>query len=125
MTTPFIIFTNDNDGKVTAGSVYRQPVITMDLTATVLAATSADRKDIEGVDLLPYLDGKRGIPHEVLYWRSRTMSNNFGVRKGDWMYVHSTEGEANAGPKQTPACDMLFNLAKDIGERDDLAQKHP
>lgn len=106
--------------------VYRQPAISMDLTATALAAAGADMKNIEGVDLLPYITGKNaGTPHETLYWRSTTMSNNFGLRQGDWMYVHSTEGDAVAGPKQTPARDMLFNLANDISEKNDLSAAHP
>lgn len=113
------------NGNIAPGSVYRQPVITMDLTATILAAAGASRDDIEGVDVLPFLKGKTGSPHEALYWRSRTMNNNFAVRKGDWMFVHSTEGDAVAGPKQTPAREMLFNLADDIGERNDLSRKHP
>jgi arylsulfatase A-like enzyme len=114
------------NGKLQPGAVYRRPVITMDLTATALALAGADRKDIEGIDLLPYLEGnKDGSPHEVLYWRSRTMSNNYGVRKGNWMFVHSTEGAEVPGPKQTPGRDMLFNLAEDIGEKNDLAAKHP
>ncbi len=113
-------------GKLQPGTVYRRPVITMDLTATVLALAGADSKDIEGLDLVPYLDGKTdGSPHEVLYWRSRTMSNNYGARQGDWMFVHSTEGAEAPGPKQTPARDMLFNLADDISEKNDLAAAHP
>lgn len=113
-------------GKLKPDTVYRQPVITMDLTATAVALAGADSKDIEGVDLLPYLEGKKNdAPHESLYWRSRTMSNNYGVRKGNWMFVHSTEGAESPGPKQTPARNMLFNLAEDISEKTDLAAKHP
>jgi arylsulfatase A-like enzyme len=114
------------DGNLKPGGVYRQPVITMDLTATAVALAGADSKDIEGVDLVPYLEGKKsGAPHEALYWRSRTMSNNYGVRQGDWMFVHSTEGAEAPGPKQAPARDMLFNLAEDVGEKTDLAARHP
>ncbi len=52
-----------------------------------------------------------GIPARAR-WRPRTMSNNYGARQCDWKLVHSTEGEASPGPKQTPARNMLFNLAK-------------
>ncbi|HTU24723.1 MAG TPA: hypothetical protein VMF30_04970, partial [Pirellulales bacterium] len=113
-------------GTLTPGTVYRQPVITMDLTATALAAAGADRGGIEGIDLLPFLaSDQSGAPHEVLYWRSRTTSNNYAARKADWKYVHSTEGAQHPGPEQTPGRDMLFNLAEDIGEKNDLASANP
>jgi arylsulfatase A-like enzyme/lysophospholipase L1-like esterase len=113
-------------GRIAAGSTYSQPVISFDISATALAAGQADSRRIDGIDLLPYLSGKQsGAPHEALFWRSRTMSNNYAVRQGAWKFVHSTEGDAVPGPKQTPARDMLFNLAEDIGEQHDLADKYP
>jgi len=113
-------------GVIEAGTVYRRPVITFDLSATALALAGADASEIDGVNLIPYLTGKRaGPPHEALYWRSRTRNNNYGMRLGDWKFVHSTEGTEQPGPKQTPARDMLFNLANDIGEQHDLAAEHP
>ncbi len=113
-------------GKLAPGTVYHQPVITMDLTATALAAAGADRANVEGVDLLPYLgDDQSGAPHEVLYWRSCTFSNNYAARKAGWKFVHSTEGAQDPGPQQTPASDMLFNLDHDIGEKHDLASAYP
>ncbi|MBI5773337.1 MAG: sulfatase-like hydrolase/transferase [Verrucomicrobia bacterium] len=113
-------------GVLAAGAVYRQPVISFDLAATTLALAGADAKGVEGVDLIPFLTAKKsGAPHDVLFWRNRTRSNNYGARQGDWKFVHSTEGDAEPGPKQTPARDMLFNLASDIGEQRDLAAQHP
>ena len=47
------------------------------------------------------------------------------MRLGDWKFVHSTEGTEQPGPNQTPARDMLFNLANDVGEQHDLAAEHP
>jgi arylsulfatase A-like enzyme len=113
-------------GVIKPGSVYEQPVITFDISATALSVASADKTEIDGVDLLPYLKGdKQGAPHEALFWRSRTMSNNYAARVGPWKFVHSTEGGMNPGPKQTPGRDMLFDLTKDIGEQDDLATQQP
>jgi arylsulfatase A-like enzyme len=113
-------------GQLQPGSSYHEPVITFDLSATALALAKADSKQIDGVDLLPFLTGKAsGAPHETLFWRSRTRNNNYAVRQGDWKYVYSTEGTEQPGQRQTPARDYLFNLADDIGERSDLSQKHP
>ena len=112
-------------GALKPGTVYRQQVITMDLTATALALAGTSAEGVEGVNLLPYLRGeKAGAPHDALFWRCRTRSNNYGARQGDWKFVHSTEGAEQPGPKQKPARDMLFNLAEDVGEQHDLAAKH-
>jgi arylsulfatase A-like enzyme len=113
-------------GKIEAGSVYSQPVISMDITATAVAAAGADAAELEGVNLLPYLAGqKSGSPHETLYWRCRTRSNNYGARQGDWKFVYSTEGADVPGPRQTPARKMLFNLATDPSEEHEVAAQYP
>jgi arylsulfatase A-like enzyme len=113
-------------GVIKPGTTYAKPTISFDISATALAAASADSTAIDGVDLLPFIRGKKsGAPHDILFWRSRTMSNNYGARQGDWKYVHSTEGDAAPGPKQKPAQDMLFNISTDISERHDLAVEQP
>jgi arylsulfatase A-like enzyme len=113
-------------GVIAPGTTYTKPAITFDISATALAAAGADTAQLDGIDLLPFLAGKKtGAPHRVLFWRSRTMSNNYGARQGDWKFVHSTEGDAAPGPRQKPGRDMLFNLARDIGEQHDLAAEHP
>ena len=113
-------------GVIMPGTTYSKPAISFDISATALAAAGADSSAIDGVDLLPFVKGeKSGTPHDILFWRNRTMSNNYGARQGDWKYVYSTEGDASPGPKQKPAQDMLFNLATDISEQNDLAAKQP
>ncbi|MDP6115705.1 MAG: sulfatase-like hydrolase/transferase [Planctomycetota bacterium] len=113
-------------GVIEAGSVYHEPVMTFDLSATALSLAGADMSDIDGVDLIPFLSGKRkDSPHEALFWRSRTRNNNYGMRLGDWKFVHSTEGTERPGPKHIPARDMLFNLADDLSEQNDLAADKP
>lgn len=113
-------------GVIMPGTTYSKPAISFDISATALAVAGADSSAIDGVDLLPFVKGeKSGTPHDILFWRNRTMSNNYGARQGDWKYVYSTEGDASPGPKQKPAQDMLFNLATDISEQHDLAAKQP
>lgn len=108
------------------GTTYDQPVMSFDLNATALALAKGDSTRIDGVNLLPFLAGKKqGSPHESLFWRSRTRNNNYAVRRGDWKYVCSTEGTERPGPNQTPARDYLFNLAEDLGEQDDQSEKYP
>jgi arylsulfatase A-like enzyme len=113
-------------GKLVPNSTFNQPVMTFDLSATALHLAGADTCNLDGKDLRPYLFGeKSGRPHATLYWRSRTRNNNYAVRHGDWKYVYSTEGTEQPGPNQTPANDMLFDLANDPGEQHNLSKRHP
>lgn len=95
------------------GKTYNEPVIALDLLPTALAAaglTAGPPGPLDGVNLLPYLTGeKTDRPHETLYWRA---GESKAVRDGDLKLVWF-QGE---GP-------MLFDLAADVGESNDLATK--
>jgi arylsulfatase A-like enzyme len=103
-------------GRVPAGRVYRNPVISLDIHATALAAAGAEIRpqwNLDGVSLLPYLTGNNpGKPHETLYWR---FHQQHAIRRGDWKLV-----KASGSPRP-----QLFNLAQDIGESKDLAAAMP
>jgi arylsulfatase A-like enzyme len=101
---------------IPAGSVYRRPVSSLDLAATAAAAAGAKLGDadrpIDGVNLLPYLAGRNdAAPHEALYWRFGTQH---AVRQGDWKLLQFENQPAR-----------LYDLEADIGEKEDLAAKHP
>ncbi len=102
-------------GRLAGGKTYRQPVSSLDIFPTVLAAAGApdpDQYRLDGVNLLPYLeDEKQGLPHERLFWRS---GPNRAVRQGPWKLLL-------AGPNLT----RLYDLEKDPGEANDLAAEHP
>lgn len=100
-------------GKLPEGKVYDQPVISLDFTATSLAAAGMEVPEImDGVNLLPYLSGKKeGIPHEALYWRFWKQA---AIRMGDWKLLVLGDGR-----------EMLFNVENDIHENENLADKHP
>lgn len=104
-------------GVVPEGKVYEKPVISMDIHATALAAagvTAPAGKPIDGVNLLPYVTGKNdSAPHDVLYWR---YLEKRGFRKGDWKLVQD-----DMEKKETE----LYNLAEDVGEKNDLAKQMP
>jgi len=97
-------------GRIPAGSVSRQVGITMDLTASILAATGtpvpADAS-LEGVNLFPILQGRAPELERTLFWRVSLGRTQSAVRSGDWKLV------IDARP-------MLFNLRKDAGERRNL-----
>ncbi len=118
-------------GKLPAGKVYEQPVISLDILPTAVAAaggTVDPSWKIDGVDLMPYLSGKNAAaPHDTLYWR---FGPQWAVRKGDWKlvrgfdYVAHPEGQPPVHEtKATPP--QLHNLKDDIGEAKDVAAANP
>jgi arylsulfatase A-like enzyme len=111
-------------GRLPAGKVYDRPVIQLDIHATALATAGVEVKParkLDGVDLLPYLEGKNASPpHDALYWR---FGEQMAIRMGDWKLVRAdlaTDKEFG----DLAAKPMLFNLAEDIGEKNDLAATH-
>lgn len=97
-------------GKIPPGQVYDQPIISLDIFATVADYARAEPgKPLDGVNLVPYLLGeKQGAPHEHLFWR-KFDSKSYAVRGGDLKLV-------NMNGKQ----NELYNLVEDIGERQEL-----
>jgi len=110
-------------GRLPAGEVYRQPVISLDILPTALAAAGVEASPdwkLDGANLLPYLTGeKQDAPHDALYWRFRNSSgpefyDRWAIRQGDWKLV-----KTHLEPLG------LYNLALDIGESNNLAAAHP
>ena len=103
-------------GHLPAGKVLADPVASLDIVPTVLAAAGKAAKPeakLDGVNLLPHVSGeKAGRPHDVLYWRFHAKR---AIRMGDWKLVSE---RSSARPE-------LYNLAEDIGESKDLAEKMP
>ncbi len=102
-------------GHLPAGKVYDNPVSSLDIVPTALAAAgvaAGSEHPLDGVDLLPYLNGTNTArPHESLYWR---FGKQWAVRQGDMKLVKIA---------QQPV--QLFDLAADVGEQHDLATKKP
>jgi arylsulfatase A-like enzyme len=101
-------------GHVPAGVVSTQVGITMDLSASILAAAGAtvpaDAK-LEGINLWPLLAKGAKPVSRTLFWRVTTVGlNQKAVRDGDWKLL--IEGTARV---------MLFDVSKDLGERNDVA----
>jgi arylsulfatase A-like enzyme len=97
------------------GMVYTKPVSSLDICTTAIAAaggTVQESAKLDGVNLLPYLTGENpGCPHDLLFWRR---GPNYAVRMGDWKLI-SMIGEPVG----------LFNLAEDISEKINLADRKP
>ena len=104
-------------GRITAGQTSGQVGITMDLTATILAATQSPIPTgarLEGIDLLPVLERRPPPTERTLFWRIDTRTRQQrAVRQGSWKLL--VDGDDL----------LLFNLRDDIGERNDLAARRP
>ena len=98
-------------GVVPANRSTEQAAITMDWTATILAAAGAQADPayaLDGEDLLGVCTGERPLYDRALFWRTQTRA---AARVGNWKYVNEA-GE-----------EHLFDLAVDLGEKADLQAK--
>jgi arylsulfatase A-like enzyme len=103
-------------GHLAKGVVYDQPVLSLDIFATMAALVNAPvnpERPLDGVNLLPYLTGqKAGAPHDTIYLRMYD-KGAFAVRSGDDKLVIPKRG----------AAPELFNLSRDLGESQNLANE--
>ena len=116
-------------GKLSGGKTDSRPIIQLDVLPTALAAAGIrpnPRSGFDGVDLLPYLSGKKkGRPHDALYWR---LGENMAIRKGDWKLVKAVEGRLFGADPTKPeylSGIQLYDLRNDVEESRDLAAKNP
>lgn len=107
-------------GKISSGRLTELMAITMDWTATMLAAgeTKADPKyPLDGIDVIPLLRDLTSVQHLTTNVSSRTFfwrnSNQSAVRKGSWKYLHDGTNE------------YLLLPATDERERVNLREHHP
>lgn len=99
-------------GIIKKQSHYKHPISTLDLLPTFYAAAGGEKtpKDIDGVNLLPFITGKvTQPPHQALYWKKETRA---AIREGNWKLLRFPDRPAE-----------LYNLDKDIAETNNLAAK--
>lgn len=99
--------------RIPAGSTYDQAISSLDLFPTFASVAGAELPDhLDGVDLMPYVTGGNSeAPHASFFWRQRERA---ALRKGDWKIVFNPQEEEWE----------LYNLADDIGETENLAQRN-
>ena len=110
-------------GRVPASIVYDKPVIQLDILPTALAAAGVEVPEdakIDGVNLLPYLNGDEGKPHDAMYWR---FGQQMAIRQGDWKLVRYDPVVDGQRGRATEA--RLYNVARDFDESDDLIDQEP
>ncbi|MDZ4851748.1 MAG: sulfatase [Pirellulaceae bacterium] len=144
---PFIVRWN---GVTKPGSKSDVPVINVDLFPTFLAAAGAAvpaDKTLDGESLLPLLKGERSLQRTAIFWhfpgyldnpviRGRELDIRTGFRsrpvsvihKGDWkLHLFHEEWQLDGGREKLDSNQAveLYNLADDIGERNNLAKSNP
>jgi arylsulfatase A-like enzyme len=100
-------------GTIPAGRTTSDAAITMDWTATLLAAAGVApdaRYPLDGVDLLPAMMGRGRAPERTLFWRHQDQD---AARRGRWKYLKDKDGE------------RLFDLETDAREQADFAASNP
>jgi len=109
-------------GVTKPASVCNEPVISTDFYPTMLQMASLEQKPqqhIDGVSFVPLLKGKK-MTRGPIYWHYPHYGNQGGwpgavVRDGQWKLIERFEDNKLE----------LFNLNDDIGEKYNLANKHP
>lgn len=103
-------------GKIDAGSQSSELTISLDVMPTILAATGVEPPadlEFDGTNLLPLLTERGSLGPRQLFWGQ---GNSRAMRDGNWKLV------ADAPRQKSPE---LFNLAEDLAEQTNLADRHP
>ncbi len=110
---PFLMYW---PGRLPVGRVVGEPVISLDLLPTILAAAQitprSNLSPLDGQNLLPVLlDEDLPRDSRTLYWR---MGQKRALRQGPWKLVRAASGDWE-----------LYHLDDDLGEQKNLATRHP
>ena len=125
-------------GKIPAGSVCDEPAMTIDILPTLarIAGAEPPHHTIDGLDIWPLLSGEAGArsPHDAyyFYWNDGLEA----VRSGRWKmhlpHAYPTlagrpggSGGKPAKYENTRTGVALYDLERDVGERNDLALQYP
>ena len=123
-------------GKIPAGSRCNELASTIDILPTIarLGGAPLPKKKIDGKDLWPLMTAQPGAktPHEAFFYYSGSKLS--GVRSGKWKLLFAQgftqqKPPGKGGQPGTRATGRiplsLFDLAKDVGERANVAAAHP
>lgn len=109
-------------GKIPAGSKSNIISAHWDMLPTFCElAGVAPPPGIDGLSLVPELTGDSGAQqqHDFLYWEFSERGRAQAARLGNWKAVRNNL-------KQNPDAPIeLYDLAEDVGEKHNIARKHP
>ncbi len=118
-------------GHVPAGAVSDEITATVDMLPTLVRLAGGappDERPIDGKDIRPLLFGEAGAktPHEYYLFPH----DRGALRSGNWKFYPWPEGAgAKKKDSKAPTADspkvQLYDLAKDLGEKHNVAAQHP
>ncbi len=99
------------------------PVVSTDFYPTLLELTGSPPRPLQhldGVSLVPLLRGGNRLDRDAIFWHYPHYSNQGGfpggaIRSGPWKLIERFEDGST----------QLYNLARDVGETNDVAGEHP
>ena len=107
-------------GRIKAGSTSDHISAFWDVLPTCCELAGADApKDIDGISMVPTFLGRRQKKHDVLYWEFHEQGKKQAVRMGNWKGIRLNVAKKPDGPIE------LYNLRNDIGEKKNVADRHP
>ena len=107
------------EGKIKPNTQSNHISAAWDIMATVCELANIEASKNDGISFVPELLGKKQKEHEYMYWEYPEGSGSKAIRMGKWKGVILNirrEGEANM---------MLFDLATDPKEQNNVASDHP
>ena len=122
-------------GEVPPGASFDGLSSSLDVVPTALAAAGLEvDREIDGVDLLPWLKGEReGEPHARLFWQQRQWDrpnqraperpnlHQWAIREGRWKALRSDQPARGEGSRAWE----LYDMTRDPGELQDVASEYP
>jgi arylsulfatase A len=125
-------------GKIPAGTVCREPAMTIDILPTLakLAGAELPKLPIDGLDIWPLIARQTDAvsPHDALYfyWGQHLQAVRSGRWKLHFPHAYISVDAANAGADAKPGKPApreiglaLFDLTADRAETTDVAEQHP
>ena len=100
-------------GRIPANKVSDEFLTSLEVFPTVAKLAGVELPAgliLDGFDMLPILRGTESSPRKEMFWERKDLR---AARVGDWKWV------------DTPTYGGLFDLSKDIGEKNDLSKSQP
>jgi arylsulfatase A len=103
-------------GRVPAGAESGQVWAFWDFLPTAAAIAGAEGPPgLDGISVLPVLEGRREVRGRTLYWEFHEGGFSQAALVGDWKAVRASRRSTLE----------LYDLRTDIGEKRDVAGEHP
>lgn len=100
-------------GRIAPNSANDEFLTALELFPTLLKLADAEPPEevvLDGFDMMPMLAEGKPSPRKEMYWKRRGKE---AARVGDWKWIRNESGK------------YLFNLSKDVSEKDNLVEKMP